>query len=30
MGVPLTTTYTDLRGRPRYIVDHGEPIRELV
>ena len=30
MGVPLNTTYTDLRGRPRYIVEHGEPIRELV
>jgi len=30
MGVPLNTTYTDLRGRPRYIVDHGDPIRELL
>jgi hypothetical protein len=30
MGVPLDTTYTDLRGRPRFIVDHGEPIRELL
>lgn len=30
MGVPLNTTYTDLRGRPRFIVDHGEPIRELL
>ncbi len=30
MGVPLSTTYTDLRGRPRSIVDHGEVIRELL
>jgi uncharacterized protein (DUF1501 family) len=30
MGVPLNTTYTDLRGRPRYVVEHGDPIRELV
>ena len=30
MGVPLDTTYTDLHGRPRYIVEHGEPIRELL
>jgi hypothetical protein len=30
MGVPLGTTYTDLRGRPRYIVEHGEVIRELL
>lgn len=30
MGVPLDTTYTDLQGRPRSVVDHGEPIRELV
>jgi hypothetical protein len=30
MGVPLDGTYLDSRGRPRYIVEHGEPIRELV
>lgn len=30
LGVPLDTTYTDLRGRPRKIVDHGEPIEELI
>ena len=30
MGVPLDTTYTDPQGRPRFIVDKGEPIRELV
>ncbi len=30
MGVPLDTTYEDARGRPRYIVEHGEPIRELL
>ena len=29
MGVPLDGTYLDTRGRPRYIVEHGEPIREL-
>ncbi|MFN9508355.1 MAG: DUF1501 domain-containing protein, partial [Planctomycetota bacterium] len=28
-GVPLETQYTDASGRPRNIVDHGEPIREL-
>ncbi len=30
MGVPLDTTYPDPHGRPRYIVEHGQPIRELV
>ncbi len=30
MGVPLDGTYLDPRGRPRYYVDHGEPIRELL
>ncbi len=29
MGVPLDATYGDPTGRPRYIVDHGEPIAEL-
>jgi hypothetical protein len=29
-GVPLDTTYEDHRGRPRYIVEHGKPLRELV
>jgi uncharacterized protein (DUF1501 family) len=29
MGVPLDTTYDDPRGRPRYVVDKGEPIAEL-
>ena len=29
MGVPLTTTYEDERGRPHFIVDSGTPIREL-
>ena len=30
MGVPRDTTYLDHQGRPRFVVDHGEPIRELV
>ncbi len=30
MGVPLDGTYLDSRGRPRFFVEHGEPIRELV
>ena len=30
MGVPLDGTYQDARGRPRFYVEHGEPIRELV
>jgi Protein of unknown function (DUF1501) len=29
MGVPLDATYTDGTGRPRTIVEQGEPIREL-
>jgi len=28
-GVPLDTTYLDHRGRPRGVLDHGEPITEL-
>ena len=30
MGVPLDATYVDFEGRPRPIVERGEPIRELV
>jgi hypothetical protein len=31
MGVPLDATYTDDRGRPRFIVeDNGRPIAELI
>ena len=30
MGVPLDATYLDHRGRPRYIVENGAPIGELV
>ena len=30
MDVPLDTTYEDFRGRPRYVVDGGEVIRELL
>jgi hypothetical protein len=29
MGVPLDATYVDGSGRPRFIVEHGEPIAEL-
>ena len=29
MGVPLDTTYLDLSGRPRPIIDRGSPIAEL-
>lgn len=29
MGVPLDTTYVDGGGRPRFVVDRGEPIAEL-
>lgn len=29
MGVPLDATYDDHRGRPRFIVEDGEPIAEL-
>lgn len=28
-GVPLDATYLDHRGRPRMLLDHGEPIAEL-
>jgi hypothetical protein len=30
MDVPLDATYTDPSGRPRYIVENGHPIRELL
>jgi hypothetical protein len=30
MGVPLTATYQDPRGRPRMIVENGAPISELM
>jgi len=30
MDVPLDATYLDPTGRPRYIVENGKPIRELV
>ncbi len=30
MGVPLDGTYEDSRGRPRYYIEHGAPIRELI
>lgn len=30
MGVPPDGTYLDPRGRPRYFVEEGEPIRELL
>ena len=30
MGVPLNATYPDHQGRPIYIVDDGEPLKELV
>jgi hypothetical protein len=30
MGVPLDATYTETSGRPRYIVENGRPIRELL
>lgn len=29
MQVPLDTQYLDPRGRPRYVVDGGQPIAEL-
>ncbi len=29
MQVPVDTTYNDDRGRPRYVVEHGEPVKEL-
>jgi hypothetical protein len=30
MGVPLDISYTDNRGRPRFVLEEGEPIGELV
>ena len=30
MGVPVDVTYEDHQRRPRYVVENGEPIRELV
>ncbi len=30
MGVPLDGAYQDNRGRPRYYLEEGEPIRELI
>jgi hypothetical protein len=30
MGVSLDATYADTSGRPRYIVENGQPIRELI
>jgi hypothetical protein len=30
MGVSLDATYTDTLGRPRCIVENGQPIRELL
>jgi len=30
VGVPLDATYLDHQGRPRFIVDEGAPIRELI
>ena len=29
MDVPLDATYLDPRGRPRYVVEEGQPIAEL-
>lgn len=30
MGVPLDTTYQDTSGRPRFVVENGRPIQELL
>lgn len=30
MGVPLDTTYLEPSGRPRLILEHGQPISELI
>lgn len=30
MGVPLDGTYTDNRGRPRFYIESGQPIAELI
>jgi len=29
-GIPLDSTYEDHRGRPRFILEHGQPISEIV
>jgi hypothetical protein len=29
MGVPLDATYTDLKSRSIFIVENGEPIKDL-
>ena len=29
-GVPLETQYLDRRGRPRNVLDQGQPIAELI
>jgi len=29
-GIPLDATYQDHQGRPRFIVEGGAPIRELI
>ena len=29
-GIPLDATYEDHRGRPRYILEHGKPLEELI
>lgn len=30
MGVPLDVAYVDTRGRPRYVIENGRPVEELV
>jgi hypothetical protein len=30
MGVPLDASYVDSTGRPRPILDYGQPIAELL
>lgn len=30
MQVPLDLSYTDLRGRPRPVIEHGSPLAELI
>lgn len=30
MGVPLNATYEDERNRPRFILENGQPMRELI
>ena len=29
-GVPLDATFTDLKSRPRSIVENGAPLKELI